>query len=249
MFTLGAYYQSVDPGNALTAINAVQDPHLSTSGVDIRVPDGVSNLIGGAALGNDASLARARITSPSLRIIAEPDIEPIVAALVFGSPPEASIWPLDPLPLEPGEDINLQLLSDPAAAQVHQGAVFLSDGPLQPLSGPMFSVRATSSITLSAGVWVNGNLTLATDLPVGRYRIVGMRARGTNLVFARLVIPGYMWRPGCPAVNALADLDHKEFRHGFLGSWGEFHTQQIPTVDCLGVTDTSQVYILDLMRV
>lgn len=249
MHHLAAYYQSVDPGGALVSINAVNDQHVFTSGADIRVPKDLPNLIGQVALCNDASVLRAQLQSPSLRSMANLDVEPIVAAAVFGSPPEALYHPESPIPLEGDESLNLYMQSDPAAAAAHYGLVYFSDGKDTPQFGKIYTVRATSAITLAAGTWVNGALTFSQSLPVGDYAIVGMRARGTNLVAARLVFVGGKWCPGVPAVNAIGDLDPYWTRYGRLGVFGQFNTNTPPTVDALGVTDTAQVYEFDLLRV
>lgn len=249
MFHLAAFYESIDPAAALVTIAAVREEQFFVNGDDLRVPQNYANLIGAAALANDASVSRAQIQSPTLRILANLDVEPVVAALVFGSPPEQSFWPETPVELTPDEALNFAFLSDPAAAAVHQGFVFLSDGPQSPVSGKVFTVRATAAITLVAGSWVNGNLTFQQTLPAGRYMVVGMRARGTNLVAARLVFPEQVTRPGCLAVNAIADHDPFWTRFGRMGSFGEFPHTNPPTLDAFGVTDTAQTILLDLIRV
>lgn len=249
MHHLGAFYQSIDPGGAMTAINAVQDPALTTNGADLRVPTALPNLIGQAALANDASVTQAQIQSPSLRAIANIDVEPVVAAAVFGSPPEQALHPGSPIPLVPNESLNFAFNSNPAAGVDHYGLVWLADGPQQPVAGPIYTVRATAAVTLAAGKWVNGNLTFGQTLPAGSYQVVGMRARGTNLVAARLVFVGAPFRPGVPAVNALGDLDTYWNRYGAMGVFGQFDSTTPPTVDCLGITDAAQTFEFDLIRV
>lgn len=249
MHHLSAWYESIDPAAALVPIAAVNDQAVFAQGDDIRAPATLASIIGQAVLGADASLARGQIQSPSLRSFANVDIEPIVAAAVFGSPPEALFHPMSPIPITGDEPVNIYVESDPVAAAVHYGLVWFADGPQQPVPGNIYSVRATAAITLAAGTWVNGALAFASTLPIGRYQIVGMRARGSNLVAARLVFVGGLWRPGVPAVNALADEDVKLLRYGRSGVFGEFHTNTPPTVDCLGVTDSAQHFIFDLVRV
>jgi hypothetical protein len=249
MFHLAAWYESKDPAGVLTPIAAVVDQSVFTSGNDIRVPTQMPNIVGQAALAADASAAAAQIQSPSLRAMVNLDIEPLVAAAVFGSPPEGLFHPLSPISVAADEPVNFALNSDPSGAVDHYGLVWFGDGPQQPVPGNIFSVAATSAVTLSAGVWVNGVLTFTQTLPLGRYTIVGMRARGTNLVAARLVFVGGAFRPGVPAVNALSDLDPKVFRYGRHGTFGVFHSNTPPTVDGLGITDSAQKYIFDLLQV
>lgn len=248
---LAGYYEDVDFADVLSNVAAIQDETLTTSGDDIRVPEALPFVLGAAALSEaDTQFRRAQLASPSLRAMTNVDLEPIINAIVFGSPPEILFHPLNPIAVQPDESLNLLMQTDQAAGNAdHYGLVWFGDGPQQPVTGSMFSIRATSAITLSAGAWVNGNLTFAQTLPAGRYQIVGMRARGTNLVAARLAFVGSPWRPGVPAVNAIADRDPSVFRYGKSGIFGEFSQTVPPTVDCLGVTDTAQNYIFDLIKV
>lgn len=249
MFHLGAFFESIDPGGALTFIAAVREDTFFTSGDDWRVPDELTNLIGVGALINDASLARAQLQSPSLRIMAELDIEPIIASTTWGSPPEVLMFPMSPLQLKGQESLNLQMDSDPAAAVVHALLFWLADGPVQPVQGNIFTVRATAALQQVAGVWTNGNLTFSTDLPSGRYQVVGFRARGGDGLGARLVFPNQTARPGVPVVNAITEEDHSMFRHGHLGVFGEFEHTVPPTVDIFDGTVSAQTFLLDLIQV
>ena len=249
MFHLAAWYESIDPGGALTPIAAIVDQSVFTSGDVIRVPNAMPNIVGQAALADDASAAAAQVQSPSLRAMVNLDIEPMVAGAVFGDPPEVLFHPLSPISVVADEPITFAINSDPAAAEDHYGLVWFGDGPQVPVPGNIFSVAASSALTLAAGSWVNGTLLFGQTLPLGRYTIVGMRARGTNLVAARLVFVGGAFRPGVPAVNALGDLDPAVFRYGRHGAFGVFHSNTPPTVDALGVTDTAQSYVFDLIQV
>jgi hypothetical protein len=249
MFHLAAWAQSIDPANALTAINAVREEMLFTSGVDLRVPENLAFIVGQAALLNDASAARAQVQSPSLRAFANLDVEPIVAAAVFGAPPESLLHPDSPIAVSPDESLNFAVLSDPAAAALHYGLVWLADRALERITGNIFTVRATSAIAQTTLTWVNGNLTFTQTLPAGRYRIVGMRARSTDAVGARLVFPEQVARPGVPVVNAIGDNDPWAFRYGNMGAFGEFPHTNPPTVDVLGGAAAAQTYLFDLLRV
>lgn len=248
MHHLVAFYQSVDPGNAFQAIAGVADPSVTVNGNNVRVLPTMPFIIGAAAMCNDASIARAEIQSPSLRASVNQDIEPVVNGLTWGNPPESFMYPSSPRQLQQDEDINLFMQSDPAAAAVHQGLVWFADGKQEQVDGEIITVRATGAAALSAGVWVNSPLAFSQVLPVGKYQIVGMRARSTNLVAARLVFVGQAQRPGVPAINSIGERDAWPFRRGLMGLWGEFHTNTPPTVDCFGVTDTAQTFLFDLIR-
>lgn len=247
-FHLGAWGQSVDPASAFQAITAVPDPVLTTQGNDIRVPKTLPYLVGTAAMINDATLVRAEIQSPSLRSIFNIDIEPIVQGKILVNPQLADIMQGLAIPLVPDESLNAFVQSDPAAPALHYILAWLADGPLQPVKGNIYTIRATSAIALVANTWQNGALVFSQVLPAGNYSVVGMRARGANLVAARLVFVGGTYRPGVPGVSAIGGLDNEYQRFGGMGVFGNFDNTTPPTIDCLGDTDAAQFYEFDLIK-
>lgn len=249
MFHTAAYYQSVDPAGALTELNAVADQAIRTNGKDIVVPTDLTNLVAEAALSAATGPSYAQVESPSLRQLANQDVGPIVGAVVFGSDPAVQSHFTLPRVLKGNESVNFSLLATGGLAAANYGLIWLSNGPMSPISGNIFTVRATAAAALAAGTWVNGALTFDSTLPAGTYNVVGMRAVGANLVAARLVFVGEGYRPGVPAVNAVGNLDARFGRYGSIGSFGVFDVNQPPTVDFLGVTDTSQTVFLDLIKV
>lgn len=248
MFSLAAYYESIDPAGVFANIAAVADSVYTVQGDVIYVPEAMANLLGEVGMGNDASLAQMKLESPAIRGMAPYFLEPLVAALVLGSPIEGTLHPLNPIPLDPFEGLECLVNSDPAAPAVHQTLIWFGDGPVSPVTGQIFTIRATAAITLTAGLWVNGALTFSDTLPQGRYQVVGMRARGTNLVAARLNFVGQAHRPGVAAVNTISDYDLPVFRKGRMGVFGEFEPRIQPTLEGFGVTDSAQVVFLDLIK-
>ncbi len=249
MHTLVAHGQNIISNGALTQINGVPDQHVTVAGGDIRVPAFASQLVMQAALNNDASAARAQLVSPSLRAMINDDIEPLVPNKIFGSPIEPYWHGDSPIPLTVNESLNFFTQNAQVAAVLSYGLWWLADGPVKPVQGPIFSVRATAAVALVAASWVNGPLVFSQALPYGQYQVVGMRARGTNLLAARLVFPGAFNRPGVPGVNAIGGLDFDTARYGYMGVFGQFDSTVPPTVDCLGDTDAAQTFILDLIKV
>ena len=250
MFTLIGFYEAQDGLAALHPVKAIQDSHINTNGDDVRIPRFAQNIIGyGVLSAADTALTSARLISPALRRVANIEIGTLINALVWGDQPETIIHPENPIPVLADEALNLQINSDAASALGEYGLVWLSDGQQSKVTGQMYSIGGSSAVTLSAGTWVNGSLSFSQTLPVGRYQIVGMRARGTNLVAARLNFVGGTMRPGVPAINALGDKDTGAFRYGNMGVFGEFDSITPPTIDCLGATDSAQDYIFDLIKV
>lgn len=247
-FHTGAFAESIDPAGALVPIAAVQDDSIFTSGDDMRVPTQLPFLVGAAGLISATLPIQAQLASPSLRQVANIDIEPVDLGLVFSDPADSAMHPDNPVPLMGDEALNFLVNSNPAGAELHYGVAWLSDGPLQPVQGNIFSVRATMSVTGVANAWVNGNLTFGTDLPVGNYDVVGMRFRAAGAVCARLNFVGGAWRPGVPGVVAIDDTVGMPFRYGKMGVWGTFHTNTPPTVDVLAAAAAiTPVVTLDLI--
>ncbi|MAH48063.1 hypothetical protein CMI37_19730, partial [Candidatus Pacearchaeota archaeon] len=155
----------------------------------------------------------------------------------------------NPIQLDRLEALQCQLLNNPGSAAQSYHGVWLSDGALAPVNGDIRTIRATLAISLVVTGWTNGAITFPVSLKAGRYQVVGMRCVSTNGVFARLVFPGQAWRPGVPIVNDEVDRDAPLFRNGAAGVWGEFDSASPPTVDAIGVTDSSQELFLDLIYI
>ncbi len=256
MLTTVAWMQSVDPAGAFVQLNAVPDQHVTVVGSFIRVP-ALNQLVAAAAMLDNTVAPQARITAPSLRLRSlfrlEPQNGQSAAAVEPDSPQKVTDLSLAPLVLVPGEDLRAEILSDPAAAQIQSVVAWLADGPLAPVRGNIFTVRATSAQVLVAQTWTNGALTFVEDLPRGRYQVVGMRAKSTGLVAARLVFvgPGASgWRPGVLGTDSEQDLEWPGFRYGDWGVFGEFEDTDPPTVDFLSVSaDAAETVTLDLIQI
>jgi len=232
---------------ALTALTPVPDGTIAIQSTQIRVPAGMNQIVAAAAMINSATATlRAQIQAPSLRATLNYDIAPIVNGLVFGTIPRyLRLWNT-PLQLQADEPVEVFVQN--GAAVMNRAVLWLGDGSPKPTTGKIFSVRCTAAASLTTAVWVNSALTFQQTLPAGSYQVVGMRVFGANAVAARLFFVGGAWRPGVPCVNAEDNNDPWEFRLGNLGVFGEFKNTTPPSIDVLGVTDTAQVVILDLIK-
>jgi len=250
MFHLAAFFQNVDQAGALAAINAVADPALYVVGTQVRVPKELP-FLGGALLQTAAAtITDVQIQTPSLRDIFYPSYLPSNSAGgVINGLRQVQFTPDNPLPLEGWEQLQFFSNTDDAAVQDLYGLVWLQDGPINPVKGSIFSIKATAAITLTAANWVNGQITFGQQLPYGDYQIVGMRAWGTGLVAARLLFASQTWRPGVPGAASALLGDAPQFRNGMAGVFGTFNTNVPPTLDCYGQTGTSQNLVFDLIKV
>jgi len=246
-FTLVGWHESIDASAALTKIAALADPHIRVEGDNIIVPE-LNQLCFCYALG--AGLIRAQLDSPSLRRLLLYDISPV------DNVSEPRTWFVhslqkrfnSPYPLDVNEPLSCAVLN--GALQWTTVLIWLSDGALTPVTGDFLTVRATGTTTLSAYEWTNVAITFEQTLPAGRYAVVGFRYRSPGAIAARLVFPGYAWRPGCIGIDGVEEAPDPIFRNGALGIWGEFEHNTPPTVDCLSTSaDTSEVFYFDLLKV
>jgi len=249
MFTVVAYAESVDQGGSYNAFNAVPDQHITTSGTVIYI--GSLNYLIGYAIHNEGSApCGAYLDSPSLRRICLVDIANVANATTSSGQDDVVLFPASPVALSTNEGLECYVCDDPGSATQQSALVYLADGALAPVSGEIFTVRATATITAAVNTWVNGNLTFRQTLPVGRYQVVGARAEGTNLNYFRFVPVGYAFRPGGVGCQDANDQDPKLQRFGGLGVWFEFDSVTPPTVEILANADcTAQTFYLDLIKI
>ena len=80
-FTLVGYTESQDTSNALTAVAALADPHVTINGDDIIIPE-LNQLLGIYASGT--TITRAQLRSPSLRRVV--NLEVILCRWLTASP-------------------------------------------------------------------------------------------------------------------------------------------------------------------
>jgi hypothetical protein len=247
-----AFYESVDQAGAYVALNGVADPRVRVVGDDIQVP--TLNQVIAVAVGiEDVAANRARLVAPSLRELANFQLVPsnsaTAGAVEPGSPHRIVDLRANPLALIPGEQLNLESLANPAAAQIQWGVVWLADTVPAPATGRMFTVRATSATAAVAGTWTNAALTFDEDLPRGRYAVVGLFPISAGMIAARLNFVGGGYTPGVLGSDLAQDLQHPMFRYGGLGVLGEFEDIEPPTIDVLAVSaDATQEFFLDLIQ-
>lgn len=247
-FSLIGYYESAS-NSALALITAIADQHVTVSGDDITVPE-LDQVLG--AFFMSPSIEEAQLSSPSLRRFILHDFHPLWTLDYLSQLyPQYHDFKENPLQLERGEKLNV-LINNGGNSEGNYGLVWICDGTPVPAKGQIRTIRATLTGSDSSMVWKNAAITLSQTLPVGRYAVVGMLARPGNeqqLIAARLVFVGGSWRPGIMGGMARIDLRPQIFRNGNLGIWGEFESDQPPTIDYLSKGDTGTIYLyLDLIQ-
>lgn len=251
-FTLVAYQEVKPLDTTPIAIAGVPDQHIRVE--DEFIYMSLFNQIIGVFCGGATELTQAHLASPSLRRLANYAISQIGIVEFPAVPYGLALHPDSPLALEVNEGLEAIITASatitPEECTV---GVFLSDGPVAPISGEIFPVRATATgITLAAEGWANTTIDFDDTLPVGRYQVVGARASITDGVLFRLVPIGEAFRPGGIITAGVGEVDFELHRNGGLGVWCEFDQITPPSVDLLGGTapaGTDLELFLDLIKV
>lgn len=190
-----------------------------------------------------------RIVSPTLRSFVLPHIDPFSVQAAPENNPPFSLFLGTGIPLEATEGIQVEASRGGAGAADAYAVLWIAKAVPTPRIGEIFTVRCTSAVVFAEGTWTLGALTFETQLPAGKYEIVGMSAYGANLLVARLVLPDDPERPGVLGQQAQGEFNLDNFRYGRLGSWGIFDAYNQPQVEMLGTgAGVTQVVYLDLIR-
>jgi hypothetical protein len=196
------------------------------------------------------TITQAQLTTPKLRAINPCELAPIDASATETNRPPLVEFFHHPLSLNPIDENQMLFTTSGAAAQVYIGAWF-GDGNWNVPQGDLFTIKLTASVTTVAQAWASGALTFATGLPSGRYAVVGMSCTGANGLFARLIFPNQVWRPGALCGTAQNFINSRYTRWGNLGVWGEFETFAIPQLEVYGNGAATSTFtcLLDIIRV
>lgn len=248
MHTLSAFYNSALASAASdVVIPAVQDQCLATQNSRIFPPTS-RQLLAAAGLGADLTIMR--LDSATLLLNGRPLIYPLDSGVAGGSLPGYMWYGQNGITLPGLEQIAVLGSRAVVAAAPAFAGLWHTDRYTSAPGGPVKTIRTTAAVVFAAGTWTLGNLVFDTPLSIGKYAVVGMAAQGTNALMARLVFPQMINRPGCLAVDAVAQYLLPTWRNGNSGLYGIFDSFQPPQVEFLGVGagGTQEVY-LDIVKV
>jgi len=221
-------------------VDAEADEHVQVVGDDIIVPK-FRYLIGEYAGHGVTAVAGtpedAWLDSPSLRRTSRNEIANPHNFLGAPVAEQASIHPLNPIPLDEGEALNAFLENTAVcAAGIGIVAAWLADGVIQKVFGEIRTIHCTSVVAGTTAVWTNGVLALALDLPAGEYAVVGARCQaGLTAGVFRLIFPEQWHRPGGVSTRVFLSPPMPQFRMGNLGVWGKFTHRVLPRLEVLNV--------------
>lgn len=197
------------------------------------------------------NLSRGRINTPSLGVVASPNIYPLSGAAAPGSPPRFADYVNTPLLFRALEEIQLFTTQPAAVAQQNFGILGFSMGAEPAPGGNIFTIRGTATGALTANAWTNvGTVTWQNVLPSGVYAVVGAMFESAGALAGRLILENTAYRPGGLGVQSVNDVESDLFRRGGLGVWGRFHNYAMPQVEMLSASaDASETIALDIVKV
>jgi hypothetical protein len=196
----------------------------------------------------DASLGR--LDTPNLRIPVYPYMSELDLASDPPNLPPVNLWWDNGPPILQNDQTNFVVSRAGAGAADCTGLFWVGKETPGKARGDIRTIRATASITRVANQWVEGSLTLTDTLPSGRYAVVGAVFLGTNLLAGRFIFPDRVMRPGTIAQQALGEYGWDQFRWGNMGTWGEFESTAVPTIQIIGYgANTSQTVYIDVIKI
>lgn len=246
MFTIAGFYRNVDTAGSLTYITPLADTHLRVEGFNVIVPEELPNI--GFVCAGCSSASAVQVEAPSLRRIANLDVYPMAMSTPFVSGYHVMNLFDNPVPLEAGEPLRLQVSETATGAVDIYGVLGFCDGVPTPQTGEWYTIRCTVSGTITANTWSALTITPVQTLPAGRYAVGGLAVYGGNLICARLIFVGLPWRPGVVGDTSASIARDSAFRFGKLGVWGEFRHDQPPSVEVLMTASGALTVYLDVMK-
>jgi len=247
MFSIYAFSEDQLPVGSYVGMTAVTDQIAHTEGDNLYVPPN-SNLVGEVAFMGATAPGYPYLVSPSLREFSKLYVHPVNALVTPMSIPLGLNIPHTPIKLVQGEGLQAYDNSNPGVAELHSMIVFLADAPIQPVMKNFITVKATASVTSTAGKWGSGTISFSDTIPVGRYAIIGCKCVAADVMAFRLVLSTGSNRPGGIAHSSLEYESYPHQRAGGMGVWGEFHSLTPPSLEILGDgSAASQVLLFDLV--
>lgn len=193
------------------------------------------------------TMTRLRISTPRVKAIARPVINPVNQSATITDPLGISENWRHPIMLNGVEEVQMLRTNTTAVAEIDHAVLTVGDNQRNVQQGDMYTARGTTSFTPTLNTWSAGVITMDDTLQVGRYQIIGMRVNDATGIAARLVFPGAplsnsqlsTFRPGVPCRKNNAQSDWWPSRYGHLGPYGEFESFALPQLEIMDAGPTA----------
>lgn len=202
------------------------------------------------AWASSTTLNRARINSPSLRQIANPQIRPINRGVVGATDANIADYRNIPLTIPGLENWGCDVTSDLAMGNEQAFAVFHVGYSLEPApTSEIITIRFTGATAAVANTWTQIVLTPDDTLGQGEYAVVGADWVSATCLAFRLNFQNQYFRPGGFGVAATQSRGPLTNYAGGMGTWGRFSTTAMPTFEALcSGADNAHTLFLQVVR-
>lgn len=241
-----AYFKSVD-NVANTALNAVSDGIITIQNNNFLPPNDMMIL---AAYVGSATLTRARLTSPTLRQVTQPQIRPVNVAVLPATNPNVQKFGVTGMRVKGLEELSVQVTSGVAMTENAYAVLCLLDRFSPSVAGDAITLRGTSTTAAVASTWSLLTYTLDDQLPNGTYAIVGSEVISTNAIAHRWTVDNQFFRPGGMSVTSAGNRTIDEQYDGSWGEWGRFKNTSLPRLEVLcNAADATHTIFLKVVKV
>lgn len=201
----------------------------------------------GYACGTTMSVAR--VLSGYMQRFGFPSVAPINPGLTIPSAFEVAMFNGRGPKLTTADAFNVQ--ADSTAAEVQTAFLGITDGNMNIPVGEIFPLGFTTTITTVANAWTAGSMSLVQNLPPGKWNCIGGDLLGTTLMGWRLVPFTGGARPGALGRAANTIFSPNQFRNGNLGSWCEFDSYALPSIEVFASSAAAITFtgVLDMVKV
>lgn len=195
------------------------------------------------------TVTTARLSSPSLRQITQPQLYPVHPTLNPTTDPNYVDYLTRPLVVRGGEELQLQATGSSTAstAVIGLGWALTQVDPVP--ARDQITLLATSTTAAVANTWTDVTLTFADQVPSGVYDLISSRHVSANAVAHRWILDNEYWRPGYSSDTAVGARQPLFMPPAVLGTMGKFRNTSMPRLQVLCTsTDNSHTVFLKVAR-
>lgn len=235
--------------NSFAALTPVADETAFITGNKLAVPPGHTDIVAAAGIGSN--FIRLQFDSPMLRKMGRVNVPYVNKAALPSGNLAVPKYENNPPKVDPGEYLYAYAEDDAGAANRKTAALWLSDGPVSPVTGQDARlIHGTATFAAVPYAWTVGQLVLETELQAGRYAVIGFRAQGTTCIAARMIFPKQGFRSMVLGMQGTSDRMDEAFLDGTLGSLGEFQSLMAPKIETYCTAADAKVDVdLNLVKV
>lgn len=231
--SLVGFLSSVNGSSDYANVTPLADAYCAVSGSGVILPRDALLL---AAAAGGSGILRAHVQAACLNRLAPPMINPCNAAVTTATGmPRVCDYSRRPPKLNAGESISVGIMNGGAASTFAALIVGYDLQGVPPGEAIPLRYYVTGAAAATANSW-SSYLTTDTvaliweaGLPSGTYAVVGMDHWGATAVMARLILPGYRYRPGVlartSATGSWNDPLFSDGRIGVLSHWDAMRPQ------------------------